>query len=72
MRCTQPQPFSLAPCDSPEFLEQLEVKIETDRDHVAVVIELLVGDILIPGLDFFHPDVSVGPVNGEVLIEKEL
>ena len=67
-----PQTFSLVPCVPLSVLQWLEVKIETNRDHVTVVIELFVDNVLILGLYFFHPNVPVRPVNGDVLIQKQL
>jgi hypothetical protein len=48
------------------------VEVQSDRDHMTVVIELLVDDVLIFGLDSFQPDVPIGAVNGPMLVQKEL
>jgi hypothetical protein len=49
-----------------------KVEVQSDRDPMTVVIELLVDDLLIFGLDSFQPDVPIGAVNGPMLVQKEL
>ena len=41
----------------------LEVDVQTDRDHMTVVIELLILNVLILGFHFFQPNVSIGAVD---------
>jgi hypothetical protein len=50
----------------------LEVEIHSDRDHVPVVIELFVDDVLVFGFDFLEPDIAIGAVDGKMFIEKKL
>ena len=44
-------------------LRRLKVEVQSDCDHVTVVIELFVDDVLIFGLDFLQPDIPIGAVN---------
>jgi hypothetical protein len=48
------------------------MEIDTDRDHVAIILKFFIDDVLVPGFDFFQPDIPIGAVDGHVLIEEEL
>ena len=41
----------------------LEMEVQTDRDHMTVVIELLILDVLILGFNLFQPNVPIGAVD---------
>ena len=44
------------------------MEVEADRDHVAIVLELLVHDVLVSSLNLFQPDVAIGAIDRDVLI----
>ena len=48
------------------------MKVEADGDHVAVVVELLVFDVLVSRLNILQPNVSIGTVDRDVVAEEEL
>ena len=48
------------------------MEVDADRHHVPVVLKLLIYDVLVLGLDLLQPDVSVGAVDRDMLIEEEL
>ena len=46
--------------DSAPCTANSEVKVHSDRDHVPVVVKLLVDDVLVLGFDLFEPDIAIG------------
>ena len=48
------------------------MEINGGRDHMTIVLKLLVDDVLILRFDFLQPDIPVSAVDGDVLVEKEL
>src|ERR1700704_436136 len=48
---------------------RLEMEVEACSDHVAVVVELLVFDVLVFRVDTLQPNVSVGTVDGDMVVE---
>ena len=58
--------------DSAPCTANSEVKVHSDRDHVPVVVKLLVDDVLVLGFDLFEPDIAIGAVDGKMSIEEEL
>jgi hypothetical protein len=50
----------------------LEMEVEADRDHVAIILELLVHDVLVSGLNFLQPNVAIRTIDRDMLIEEKL
>src|SRR5215207_11034302 len=69
-RCTQPT--ALPRCLLPEDSPWLEMKVQAYGNHMAIVVELLIRNILVLRLDFFKPDIAVGAVDRPMMIQEEL
>ena len=50
----------------------LEMEIEAGSDHLAVVVEILVSDVLVFRPNILQPNVSIRTVDRDSIIEKKL
>ena len=48
------------------------MEVETCGNHVAVVVEILVLDVLVSRLDILQPNVSVRTVDRDMVVDKKL
>ena len=48
------------------------MEIYPDRDHVAIVAELLVDAVLVFRFNLLQQDVPIGAIDGEMFVEEEL
>ena len=60
------------PLPVPENLRPLEMKVQTNRDHMAIVVEFLVHNVLVLRLDLLKPDIAIGTVDRPMTIQEEL
>ena len=48
------------------------MEIEARGDHVAIVVEILVFDVLVSRPDILKPNVSIGTVDRDMVVEEKL
>ncbi len=60
------------PCPSPVPTNQLEMEVEAGRDHMAVVVEAFIFDVLVSRFNVLQPNVTIGAVDRDVVAEEEL
>jgi len=48
------------------------MEVEADRNHVPIIVEALILNVLIFRLNIFQPNISIRAVDGDMVIQKKL
>ena len=51
---------------------RLEMEVEAGCDHMAVVVEAFISDVLVSRFNLFQPNVTIGAVDRDVVADEEL